>query len=124
MPYLYNISPRISIWNVGNINNYLPVLSEPDRLKKFQIRLGSSDQVQNNPLCWKQDSPVLAFTKTFRCESGPVVGRYLSVDKDGTGLRYNRYILTLCEVVVIGGMVFVIFLGRGIVVVEWGICIR
>ena len=82
------------------MSSFLP---EPDRLQKFEIRLGSSDQVHTNPLCWKQDSPVLALTKTFKCQSGPAVGRYLSVEKNGTGLESSRYILTLCEVVIIGG---------------------
>ena len=90
-------------------------LAEPDRLQKFEIRLGSSDQAQTNPLCWKQDSAVLAGSKTFKCQSGPAVGRYLSVEKDGTGLDKSRYILTLCEVVVIGGIFYVILFGRGIV---------
>ena len=43
------------------------------------------------------------------------------MEKDTTGLDRSRYILTLCEVVVVGGM---LYLQQRSCVAEWVICIK
>ena len=89
--------------------NECPPFVAVDGLQKFDIRLGFVDQAHGkNPLCWKQDSPASARSTTFKCQSGPAVGRYLSVEKNATDLVGYLIDLNLCEVVVIGGT-FIIF---------------
>ena len=66
----------------------------------FEIRAGSTTNVDTNTLCWKEDGQVYN-SKQFKCRPKPITGRYLSIKKNG--VYREQYPLTLCEVVVIGG---------------------
>lgn len=66
--------------------------SYEERDKDFEVRIGNSPYYANNPVCVKFDGRV-ARQVSASCGSGPLCGRYISVQRAASGYSYMH----LCE---------------------------